>query len=70
MATQRLETISQPLPLLPSGATLPSLAFFPLAVFLLLYLPSLSSSPLFSCWPTFVLPLIAATTTITYLFAS
>lgn len=70
METQRLETISQLPPLLPSGATLPSLTFFPLAVFLLLYLPSLSFSPLFSCWPTPALPLIAATTTITCLFAS
>lgn len=35
METQRLETISQSPPLLPSGATPPSLAFFPLAFFLL-----------------------------------
>lgn len=31
METQRLETIFQPPPLLPSSATSPSLAFFPLA---------------------------------------
>lgn len=35
METQRLETISQSLPLLPSGATPPSLAFSHLAFFLL-----------------------------------
>lgn len=68
METQRLETISQPLPLLPSSATPPSLAFFPLAFFLLPSLPSLFSL-LPSCWPIPVPRLIAATTT-NCLFAS
>lgn len=70
METQRLETASQPSPLLPSGATPPSVAFFPFAFFLLPSLLSFSSSSLPSGWPTPEPPLIAATTTITCLFAS
>lgn len=69
METQRLETISQPLPLLPSSATPPSLAFFPLAFFLLPFLPYFP--PYFPlAGPSLCPRLIAATTTINCLFAS